>query len=204
VQVKELAEKTLYYFTIISGGRTYDQQGSPYQVKTGKNISPSPGELSDQIQARVLQPDGKPATDIIVFMSIKDKDGEGSAENSAEQSILIWGTETAIVNFNAANSRTKDALKAFAYSLDVDMVQFRALGAAGCKADLSVCTEGKNLPPAYELTLTCSGGDDTCDDVRISNISSTSANISWVSCYPFVAEVRYGESQSLLNNECGI
>jgi len=71
VTVKNLSPTTAYTFRIISGDKTYDDDGKPYTFTTGAIISSSPPAI-EPAYGRVEDDTGKPAEGAIVYLRIGD------------------------------------------------------------------------------------------------------------------------------------
>ena len=69
ITVNNLKPETNYFFTITSSNKSYNNNGEPYNVKTGPLITGNP---SDQIPmaGKVLNPEGKTISDGLVVVNI--------------------------------------------------------------------------------------------------------------------------------------
>lgn len=145
VTIKNLSPNTLYYFNVISGGRTYDKGGRHFTCTTGPTIG-LPG--SKTIYGQVFKKDGSNADGTIVYVTIKDKDGAGSSGSSAEMSCLV---SSGYWTVNLGNTRTKDLNGYFGYSSSGDeLILFAQGGNDG--VDIKSVDTGTQLPiPALRL-----------------------------------------------------
>lgn len=145
VTIKNLSPNTLYYFNIISGGRTYDRKGKHFTCTTGPTIGLSG---SKTVYGQVFKKDGTNADGTIVYVTIKDEDGIGSSGSSAEMSCLVFSGYWTV---NLGNARTKDLNGYFEYSSSGDGLILFAQGAGDGIDEKNVDT-GTPLPiPALRL-----------------------------------------------------
>jgi len=70
ISVKNLVPNSSYYFKIISQSKTFDQNGSPYQVKTAPSF-PSFSSPVEPAYGIVLNKDNTPAQGAIVYLTFK-------------------------------------------------------------------------------------------------------------------------------------
>ncbi len=68
VTVRGLKPSTTYNFRVGSGSKLYDQQGQPYQVRTGLSLGTPPA--ADVAYGQVLTPSGDPADGAVVYLSL--------------------------------------------------------------------------------------------------------------------------------------
>jgi len=69
ITIKGLIPSTLYYFKIVSGGKIFDNNGTPYTVTTGPLISSLPPEV-EPAYGTVLGKDDTPAEGAIIYLSL--------------------------------------------------------------------------------------------------------------------------------------
>ena len=167
VTLTSLTPETTYYFDVISGSTTDDNNGDHYSVTTGPTSDlPS----SDTIYGQVFQEGGAtPAEGSVVYITLFDHDGSGSPDEAALLSALVessgyWYT-------NLGNARLADLSAYFEYSASGDSVMLLAKGAAEGCASQTVDTIDDT--PAADMIL--SGcylpGDLDCDgDVDVDDI----------------------------------
>jgi hypothetical protein len=67
ITVEKLAEKTKYVFSITSGSSTFQDNGNPFSVTTGPKLTDPP--KAKTITGTVLSLDGKPAADVLVYVT---------------------------------------------------------------------------------------------------------------------------------------
>jgi len=67
VVADELTPQTKYYFKIVSGDRAYDQTGKLFEITTALAKLPPDNDLA---QGKILQSDGQPASEAIVYLSL--------------------------------------------------------------------------------------------------------------------------------------
>ncbi|OIP41771.1 hypothetical protein AUJ95_02755 [Candidatus Desantisbacteria bacterium CG2_30_40_21] len=124
VTVGNLEPDTVYYFNVACSGRTDDNQGRQYLIKTGAFISDiSPG--SNLVTGRVYERKGVPAEGAVVFVTIKDANGKDSLEECAPLSTLTEADGRWYMDMRYA--RTRDYLSKFEYSSD-DTIRIEADG----------------------------------------------------------------------------
>ncbi|MBI2613851.1 MAG: hypothetical protein HYW62_03685 [Candidatus Levybacteria bacterium] len=68
ISIQKLDPSTRYYLVVISGQNTFLNNGSPFEISTGPNIS-SPSAVQTAIKGKVLLPDGKAPTQALVYLS---------------------------------------------------------------------------------------------------------------------------------------
>lgn len=69
VTIKDLSPSTSYVFKIGSGDKIFDDNGQPYQTKTGPTIS-APAPINDIAYGTVITSKGLPAEGDIVYLSV--------------------------------------------------------------------------------------------------------------------------------------
>lgn len=69
VSLKNLLPSTLYFFKIGSGSKQYDNGGASYQITTAP-ITADPPPLADPAYGKILTPQGAPATDVLVYLTV--------------------------------------------------------------------------------------------------------------------------------------
>ncbi|MFH1563453.1 MAG: fibronectin type III domain-containing protein [Nitrospirota bacterium] len=116
VTVKGLSPETVYYFDVVSGGITDDNSGNHYTLRTGKSFISSG---SDIVYGAVLKQGGQSvAKDALVYLELKDNDGQGSLLTSAPASALVQ--ENGYWMADLVNFRTIDLASQFNYSSTTD------------------------------------------------------------------------------------
>jgi len=108
ILIAGLAPQTTYYFTVTSGGVTYDDGGEPFSAKTGPSLAPTMPEF---MVIHVYLSDGEtPAVGAIVYL--QSFSGE---EESAVQSKIL-SDAGGMVLFDLNSLRTTDYSSYFAWS----------------------------------------------------------------------------------------
>ncbi|MBU2577803.1 fibronectin type III domain-containing protein [Patescibacteria group bacterium] len=97
VMTDNLKPQTKYYFKIISGGKTYDNSGKPYEITTANTSVP---EDNDIAQGRVLDTSGSPLPDVLVYLSmantieqaaVTDKNGHWMIPLATSKTLTLQG-----------------------------------------------------------------------------------------------------------------
>lgn len=70
VSIKALEPASTYYFKIVSGSKSFDQNGLPYEIKTTPAFT-SPSSQVEPAYGTVLDKDNNPAQDTIVYLTFK-------------------------------------------------------------------------------------------------------------------------------------
>lgn len=147
VTLQSLTPGTAYYFDVVSGGARDDNGGAHYTVTTGPTLGVPP---TDTIYGQVFKSDGTtPAVGAIVYITLRDADGQGSSGAATPLSALVedsgyWYT-------NLANVRTPDLSSYFTYSASGDAVELTAQGAGDGTATQTVDTANDTPAPAMVL-----------------------------------------------------
>ncbi|MDI6734607.1 MAG: hypothetical protein QME42_00165 [bacterium] len=116
VTVKGLIPETLYYFDVVSGGVVDNNYGSHYSVWTGKSFINSG---IDMVYGMVIKQGGQAtAKDALVYLTLKDNDGQGSPNTSAPVSALVQ--ENGYWMADLVNVRTFNLSSQFNYSSTAD------------------------------------------------------------------------------------
>ena len=148
VTIQGLSPETTYYFKVVSGNTTDDNNGEHHSVKTGPSLG-LPG--SDTVFAQVFKSDESTfAEGTIVYITLEDANNSGSAGQSAPLAALVdnngyWFT-------NLADARTTNLNSYFTYS-NGDKVQLKAQGAADSEACETVIYD--NSIPNLVLNDSC-------------------------------------------------
>jgi hypothetical protein len=147
VTVAQLADETSFYFDVVSGAITDNNGGAHYQVTTGPVLGPT---SSHTVYGQVFKSDGSTtASGAIVYITLADNDGSGSAGQAAPMSALsgyggYW-------NANLGNARTQTLGAYFTYSASGDELQLGAQGAGDGQGTLEVDT--LHTAPAPDILL---------------------------------------------------
>ncbi|MBN1263575.1 MAG: fibronectin type III domain-containing protein [Candidatus Pacebacteria bacterium] len=82
VTLTNLEPSTLYYFEIRSGSKTFNDDGRPYQVETPPEIG-NPSSPNDLSYGLILNPDGSPAKEAIVYLNLANSSLQSSLVSSS-------------------------------------------------------------------------------------------------------------------------
>jgi hypothetical protein len=149
VVITDLTEETTYYFDIASGAHADDNDGEHYTVTTGISFESSKPP-SDNIWGQVFRNEGTtPASDTIVYLTLKDADGAGTPGEALLMSALVEPSGYWIANLG--NARLADGRTVFDYSPAGDLVTLEAQGANAGVATATFDTF--DLRPAAPLRL---------------------------------------------------
>lgn len=92
VVLENLKPKTKYYFKIISDDKQYSQSGNPFEVTTALE---RPVSESDIAQGKILTPEGNPAPDVLVYVSLPNSITQASlTEENGYWMILLSRTRS--------------------------------------------------------------------------------------------------------------
>ena len=147
VTLQSLTPGTTYYFDVVSDGARDDNGGTHYTATTGPTLGVPP---TDTIYGQVFKADGTtPAEGAIVYIALRDADGQGSSGAATPLSALVedsgyWYT-------NLANVRTPDLSGYFTYSASGDAVELVAQGSGDGTASQTVDTANDTPAPAMVL-----------------------------------------------------
>ncbi len=127
VTVTNLSPNTTYYYDIVSGGVTYDEGGLHYTMTTGPTLDPpSP----DTVYGLVFLSDGTtPAEGAIVYIKLRDNDGEGTTGESQICSSLV--ESTGFWSYGLGNVRIQTLDSYFEYSKSGDSLILEVKGPNG-------------------------------------------------------------------------
>lgn len=139
VTLKNLKPATRYFFKIISGGKTFDNNGKPYEVTTGPTIN-LPLPAADTAYGIILESNGNPANGVIVYLSLA---------NTTPLSSLTKEDGTWMVPLSMARNLSLTSYASYDRELQVEevFVQGGNLGTA------TAITTTKNDNPVPPLTL---------------------------------------------------
>lgn len=158
-----LSPNTTYYFDVVSGDTTDDNGGTHYQVTTGATLGIAD---NDTIYGQVVLSDTTtPAEGTIIYVTLRDNNGEGSSGDAALQSTLVEASGYWIMNL--ANGRTSDLSGYFSYSASGgDQLFIEAQGAGDGTGSQTVDTANDSAIPAMPLAVslasfTATPGEDS-------------------------------------------
>lgn len=124
VTLSGLQTNHAYAFDVISGGSTYNNNNAHWTVKTGPTLAPPTPDL---VIGRVRNPDGSPATDTIVLLTIQH-----GPSISAPLSMLLTAKDGGFFHVNLSDARPLgDPTSYFTYAMQGDRLTIQALGARG-------------------------------------------------------------------------
>jgi len=152
VVVSELQPQTTYYYDVISGGTTDNNDGAHYQVTTGPDLAiPAPYLVFGQ----VLRADGRQAAGSLVYLTLQDNDGRGTPGESALLSALV--DQDGYWSQSLSNARSRDLRDLFVFSPTTDQLQIEAEGGPDGAASRTV-RPGDPIQGNPLLTITLPGG----------------------------------------------
>lgn len=138
VTVRGLRPATTYNFRIGSGASKYDQDGQPYQTKTGLNLGSPPA--ADVAYGQVITANGDPAGGAIVYLTVS---------GAVPQASLVNATGSWVIPISTA--RSADLTNYAAYDPQTTQLQIQVV--AGSLGSASVTTTTGDDSPVPEITL---------------------------------------------------
>lgn len=139
VTLKNLRPNTLYYFKIVSGTKTYDNNGQLYQVTTAPTIS-LPPPPSDPAYGKIITQGDQPAQGAIVYLSLA---------NTQAQSALVQDSGNWMIPLNLARSNNLNSYASYDQEASIEEIFVQA-GKAGTA---TAVTTTKNDSPVPVITL---------------------------------------------------
>jgi len=136
VTLKGLTPSTNYFFKINSGGKFFDNNGQPYQTRTGPNIQDLARE-SDIVYGTVLKQDGSPAEGVIVYLTLA---------NASPLSTLTRSSGNWVIPLNLARSVDLSSWATYDKEASVEEI-FVQGGPVGTATAISVTKNDNPLPP---------------------------------------------------------
>lgn len=162
VTITGLNPGTTYYYEIVSGDTTYDNNGSPYQMTTGPSLGFT---LPEIISGRVCKASGTEAEGSIIYVSL----GTSQVLSGLVNDQGAWALDIAPV-------RTADFQEYVTYTND-DSISLDASG--GCDGTASAATT-LAVAKGGELEMTLAGGTESSSDGGQSGSHTTqSGGIQW-------------------------
>ncbi|MBI5032504.1 MAG: peptidoglycan DD-metalloendopeptidase family protein [Chloroflexi bacterium] len=147
VTLINLAPNTTYYFDLVSDGTVDNNQGGHYSFKTGPMLSLP---KSDVVYGQVFRSDGTtPAEGTLVYLTLTDHNGIGSAGTSAPLSAVVDRFGYWIANLG--NLRTGSLSGYYTYSANGDTLTIQAEGAMNGTGSHS--TDSSTRTPAPTILL---------------------------------------------------
>ncbi len=140
VTIDGLTENIKYYYEVVSGGVTYDDDGAPYEVTTGPELSFT---LPEMISGTTYKTGGVTAAEgAIIYVSI-----------GSSQTLSILVDETGIWGLDIAAIRTADYLSYYQHD-DEDSISAVAQGAAdGSGSQTATIATAEDGAPAMEVSI---------------------------------------------------
>lgn len=142
VTVKNLKPKTHYLFKIGSGGKIFDNAGQPYETAAAVAVT-NPPPPSDVVSGTILEPDGNPAEEAIVYLTLA---------NTTPQSTLVRSGGNWFIPLNTSYSTS---LTGFAqYDKEAQIEEIFVRGRKGETATALTTTGNDNPVPEIILGKT--------------------------------------------------
>lgn len=138
VTLKNLNQKTKYYFKIESGGKQFDNQGKPFEASTGQMLGSVPA--ADPIYGVILTPSGAGAENTIVYVNLAN----GSALSALSKTNGNWA-------LSLATARSADLNNYLTYDMQATIINILVQG--GKQGSASATTITANDNPVPEITL---------------------------------------------------
>ncbi|HEY40239.1 MAG TPA: hypothetical protein G4O18_00065, partial [Dehalococcoidia bacterium] len=140
VSISGLTAETTYYYEVVSGGTTYNNGGSPYQITTGPSLSFT---MPEMINGTTNKTGGTTAAEgAIVYAQI----GTSQVLSSLVDSSGTWG-------LNIAPIRTADFQSYYTHA-DTDEISVEAQGAGdGSDSQTVTISTAKSGAPAMEVSI---------------------------------------------------
>ena len=136
VSVTGLKADTTYYFVIGSGPQTYNDDGKPFQVRTGPQVIPPP---EDVITGKVVSASNDPVNGAIIYIDIEG----GQSLSTVSKTDGTW-------RLNLASARTKDG-QVLTYDKDKTLLSIFVQGGANGSATAITNTSKDNPVPDIVL-----------------------------------------------------
>lgn len=157
VRVSNLLPETTYYFDMVTGTAIDNNGGVHYSFITGPT-SQVPPEL-DTAFGQVVLPDGSTSAEgALVYVTIRDNDGKGSAGRSSTLSSLV---ASSYWNVQLRNARLLDMSSPFDYSPSGDILEIFVYAPDGSTATASADTFNDTPAPKVQTISACT--EEICD-----------------------------------------
>jgi len=149
VTLLNLAPETGYQFYVTSADSVGTAAGGAlYQFTTGPTLSPP---ASYTRYGQVFNPDNSPAAGALVYVTLRDADGQDSPGAAAPLSALVGAD--GYWSLNLGGARTADNQAPFIYDPATDRLDINATQGTGCAANQTIYPE--HASPAPPMTLAC-------------------------------------------------
>ncbi|TSC88746.1 MAG: hypothetical protein G01um10145_772 [Microgenomates group bacterium Gr01-1014_5] len=139
VSLKNLLPSTNYFFKIGSGSKEYDNDSSSYQITTAPTTT-DPPPLADPAYGKILTPQGAPATDVLVYLTVD----RGTPLSSYTRNDGNW-----LITLN--NARRADLSTYISYKETGDNISLLVNGSNLGRATANADTNNDN--PVPDITL---------------------------------------------------
>lgn len=150
ITLTNLKENTTYYFKIGVGEKTYDRDGNPYTFTSAAGVGDG---LSQKVYGQILNIDGTPTANTLIYLNIKDKDGRGSPGMSTTLSTVT--NAAGLFTLNLAKAKVVDLSEPFYYSKPGDVIEITARGPHNERT--SVLLDVSQTQPTPTITLSLKG-----------------------------------------------
>lgn len=151
VQLNNLQSNTTYQFDIVSGGKTYTNNGQHWSVAIGPALTPS---APFNILGRVKNPDGSDADEALVYVTIQRADGAFSSLLSQ----IMTSDDGGFFHLNLSDARTTDYSSRFSFNPSSDKLTITAIGPTGAASWTGKTGDPRPGKPTLFLTLGSGGG----------------------------------------------
>ena len=139
ITLANLKPNTSYYYQIGSGGRSFDNEGKPYEAKTAP-VAQGLLPPSDPASGTINKQDGTPADGAIVYLSMA---------NTSQLSALVRSSGAWLIPLNTA--RASD-LNSFAnYDKQAQVIEITVVGGTMGRASAITTTKNDNPVPLIVL-----------------------------------------------------
>lgn len=139
ITMKKLSPKTKYNFVIISGQNTFLNNGVPFEILTGPNISSSSAE-QHAIKGNVLLPNGDPPDEALVYLH---------AQNS--QLLSSVTAKNGTYDFSLKNLRSEDIASYLEIGSDT-VLELTAISKNSLKSTVLTSLSKKGYVPTITLS----------------------------------------------------
>ena len=106
VNVDNLRPQTKYFFKVISGGKTYDNSGKPFEISTASQKIPADNDIAS---GKILTTENSPAVGAIVFLSLANTVSQAAITDSNGNWIIPLATArtTDLTDFSHYDRQTQ-------------------------------------------------------------------------------------------------
>jgi hypothetical protein len=159
ISLKELTPSTKYYLEIVSGDNTFLNNGTPYEITTGPEIS-SPFAQENIIKGKIILPNGDAPSEAIILVSAQNSQIlSGIVNNNGEFSFSLKDLRTDDLTsyFNITNSTVFNILATDGFSKSSISA---SLGQTGFVPTITLSNDydfTQEVPPAASKSAQSSG-----------------------------------------------